>query len=78
MGMPPRAASIVSFSSSTAELSLHSPANYERTGCVAKGQTTRERMRKGGGGGVTRGGGERRGAKIGKMDEKRVKAVRVC
>jgi hypothetical protein len=30
-------------------------------------------------GGVTRRGGrERRGAKIGKVDEKRVKAVRVC
>jgi hypothetical protein len=77
--MLPRAASILSFSSSTAELSLHSPANYERTGCVAKGKTTRERMRKGGGGGVTRWGeSERRGAKIGKVDEKRVKAVRVC
>ena len=33
----------------------------------------------GGRGGRDKGGeGERRGAKIGKMDEKRVKAVRVC
>jgi hypothetical protein len=34
--------------------------------------------RGGGGEGVTEGGRERRGAKIGKVDEKRVKAVRVC
>ena len=38
-----------------------------------------ETGRGGGVGGVTRGRErERRGAKIGKVDEKRVKAVRVC
>jgi hypothetical protein len=58
IGMLPRAASILSFSSSTAELSLHSPANYERTGCH-KRQDDGEDMEKGragGGDGVTEGG----------------------